>query len=275
MLTRFFKRAAILTTRCSTMLRHRAGKVLTTLVVTIASVIALSTAPANATTPVDGLIRNAAYKQCIDAPGGKLNVRLKLVRCSTSGTQQWEFIPTEEANTYVIRNRASGFCMEVNNGTSNPGEIVDQYTCNRQASEQWVLEGSALRHAGTNQCLDTVSGPGSELMQYTCGQAAPENVQDWLTGTVPTQISVSNEGVGLTSVFTVTGSGFTPNSLVVIRFTVPSLEQRQFAVTARTDGKFESRHGISCASGVSITVTAFEDANPKETFANVVVTTCP
>src|SRR4051812_27570360 len=43
------------------------------LVVTSASLLALCTAPANAA-PSPGPIRNAAYSQCIDAPGGALNV---------------------------------------------------------------------------------------------------------------------------------------------------------------------------------------------------------
>jgi hypothetical protein len=150
------------------------------LVVTSASLLALSTAPANAA-PSPGPIRNATYSQCIDAPSGALNVRLKLVKCSSSDTQQWVFMPSGAANTYVIRNRASGFCMEVNNGTSTPGETVDEFTCNGLASEQWVLEGLTFRHAGTNQCLDTVGGSGSQLMQWTCGDARPANVQSWIT----------------------------------------------------------------------------------------------
>lgn len=121
--------------------RHGAGKLTATLVVTSASLLALSTAPANAT-PSDGPIRNAAYSQCIDAPGGALNVRLKLVACSSSGTQQWEFIPTGAANTYVIRNRASGLCMEVNNGTSTPKETVDEFTCNDWRLSSGCRKGS-------------------------------------------------------------------------------------------------------------------------------------
>jgi Ricin-type beta-trefoil lectin domain len=175
-----------MTNNCRNVYPISAGwrKLTATLVVTSASLFALSTAPANAA-PSDGPIRNAAYSQCIDAPGGRLNVRLKLVACSGSGTQQWTFMPTGAANTYVIRNRQSGFCMEVNNGTSTPKEAVDQFTCDGLASEQWVLEGLKLRHVGTNQCLDTVGGPGSELMQYTCGDAHPVNVQDWITAPPP------------------------------------------------------------------------------------------
>jgi hypothetical protein len=256
--------------------RHGAGKLTTTLVVTSASLLALSTAPA---TQLDGILRNAAYSQCIDAPGGVLNVRLKLVACSGSGTQQWAFMPTGVAKTYVIQNQASGFCMEVNNGTSTPGETVDQFYCNGLASEQWVLEGHSLRHAGTNQCLDTVGGPGSQLMQWTCGQASPPNVQSWITGSNPTQsgreIIVSSEGEGLTTVFTVTGTGFTPNSLDIIKITAPDLAQVQWQETAQADGEFVSRQSVPCMTGLSLTVTAFEDTNPLGTTANAVMTSCP
>lgn len=124
--------------------------------------------------------RNAAFSQCVDAPGGGLNVRLKLSPCSTSATQRWVLVPTGAPNTFFIVNKFSGFCMEVNNGTSNPGETVDEFFCNGQASEQWVVEGLTLRHLGTNQCLDTVGGPGSELMQFTCGQARPPAAQSWV-----------------------------------------------------------------------------------------------
>ena len=83
---------------------------------------------------------------------------------------------TGAPNTYVIRNQASGFCMEVDNGTSTPGETVDEFTCNGRRLSSGCWKGSPSRHAGTNQCLDTVSGPGSELMQWTCGDAHPANV---------------------------------------------------------------------------------------------------
>ncbi|MEV6160103.1 RICIN domain-containing protein [Nonomuraea sp. NPDC052129] len=126
-------------------------------------------------------IRNAAYSQCVDAPGGVLNVRLKLAPCSRLvSTRLWTFVPTGVADTYFVVNVASGDCMEVNDGTSTPGETVDEFTCNGSASEQWVVDGLTLRHAGTNQCLDTVSGRGSELMQFTCGQAAPPGAQSWI-----------------------------------------------------------------------------------------------
>ena len=125
-------------------------------------------------------IENVAFSQCIDAPGGALNVRLRLAPCSpsSSSTQLWTLMPIAPS-TYTIVNKVSGFCMEVNNGTATPGETVDQFTCNGLASEQWVADGISFRHQGTNQCLDTVGGAGSQLMQFTCGQAARPGAQSW------------------------------------------------------------------------------------------------
>jgi Ricin-type beta-trefoil lectin domain len=125
-------------------------------------------------------LRNAAYNQCVNAPGGGLNVRLQLANCSTASTERWSLVPTGAPNTVSVVNQASGFCMEVNNGTATPGETVDEYICNGSASEQWVQEGLSFRHVGTNQCLDTVGGRGSQLMQFTCGLASPAGAQAWV-----------------------------------------------------------------------------------------------
>ncbi|WP_405995861.1 RICIN domain-containing protein [Streptomyces sp. NBC_00986] len=132
-------------------------------------------------------IRNMAYAQCVDAPGGVLNVRLQLANCNGSSTQNWAFVSTGAADTYYLVNQASGYCAEVNNGTSVPGEAVDEYLCDGLASEQWVETaaivdqkvGAKFRHAGTTLCLDTVSSTGSQLMQWSCDDAHPAAAQVW------------------------------------------------------------------------------------------------
>ena len=92
----------------------------------------------------------------------------------------------------------------------------------------------------------------------------------------PRLISVTTEGTGASTVWTVAGSGFTPFGLAVIRFTNPAFQQVQFSQSAGADGKFVSRHSIAnVSSGEQITVTAFEDADPEGTSANPIVTTCP
>ncbi|MGQ4437256.1 RICIN domain-containing protein [Streptomyces sp. SAS_260] len=132
-------------------------------------------------------IKNMAYSQCVDAPGGVLNVRLQLANCNGSSTQNWAFVSTGSADTYYLVNQASGYCAEVNNGTSVPGETVDEYFCDGLASEQWVETpvivdqkvGAKFRHVGTNLCLDTVSSTGSQLMQWSCDDAHPAAAQVW------------------------------------------------------------------------------------------------
>lgn len=89
------------------------------------------------------------------------------------------------------------------------------------------------------------------------------------------RLSVSKEGAGSSTVFVVTGTGFTPDGLVVIKITAPNFAQVQFPETAGGDGKFVSRHSVPCASGLQLTLTAFEDADPLGTNANALVTTCP
>jgi hypothetical protein len=89
-------------------------------------------------------------------------------------------------------------------------------------------------------------------------------------------ISVTSTGMGTSSVFAVTGSGFAPNSLIVVRATGQALlGQVQFPATAGGDGKFTARQSIACQTGFQITFTAFEDADPTGTFANVIVMGCP
>jgi len=95
-------------------------------------------------------------------------------------------------------------------------------------------------------------------------------------GPPPSQrtISVTKEGTGLNTVFTVTGAGFTPNGLVVVRITAPNLEQISFAESAGADGKFVAKRSVPCLTGLQLTVTAFEDADSTKQ-ATPVHTTCP
>lgn len=91
----------------------------------------------------------------------------------------------------------------------------------------------------------------------------------------PRTITVSKQGTGSTASAVVTGSGFTPNSLIVIRI-VPAnlLNPLQFSTTAGEDGKFSASKAFSCVSGILLTFTAFEDANPTGTISNPVSMTC-
>jgi hypothetical protein len=133
------------------------------------------------------MLSNYAYNQCMGSKKGAVNEILSLnTPCYRTYFNLWSFVPAGPANTYYLVSAVNGLCAEVNNGTSTPGERVDEWYCDGLASEQWVqsyrvISGevfSQFRHVGTNECLDTVGGPGSQLMQWTCDPN--NNTQTWL-----------------------------------------------------------------------------------------------
>lgn len=132
-------------------------------------------------------IINKAYNQCLDAPRAQLNEVLQLSSCNGSSTQYWQFLPVtgQGSTTFNLQNLWTSLDVEVNNGTSNPGELVDEWTPNGLFSEAWVqgfrsvggVAYSSFTHLGTGLCLDTVGGAGSQIMQWTC---AGNDAQTWL-----------------------------------------------------------------------------------------------
>ncbi len=123
-------------------------------------------------------IVNLAYNQCLDAPHAQLNEVLQLTSCNGSSTQFWQFLQvTSSPPTFVLQNERTGLCVEVNNGTAQPGELVDEFNCTvGSSSEQWIegfrsINGvlyANFTHVGTSLCLDTVGGAGSQIMQWNC-----------------------------------------------------------------------------------------------------------
>jgi hypothetical protein len=132
-------------------------------------------------------IENAYYQQCVSPRFTQLNEILTMESCSTRYARQyWNFVPATPTSWYLV-NSATNLCAEVNNGTSNPGERVDEWYCDGETAEQWVEvpvtlpDGRAavlLRHAGTNLCLDTVGGTNSQLMQWPCDPG--NRTQAWI-----------------------------------------------------------------------------------------------
>jgi fibronectin type III domain protein/VCBS repeat protein len=139
---------------------------------------------------------------------------------------------------------------------------------------------TGTKSVGRNQVSATLEGLRSgyeytiTVLAFNAAGKSPDS--NAVQATTPARtISVSKDGTGSSTVFVVTGAGFTPNSLVIIQITDPAFHQVQFPETAGGDGKFVSPHSFPCVSGSEWTVTAFEADDSVGTFANAIVTTCP
>lgn len=122
-------------------------------------------------------LKNVEFQQCIDAPNGQLNIVLRLADCDfSSSSQTWAFVVLPDPDplrptSYYLVNQRSGFCAEVNQGTSVPGERVDLWHCDGSDAERWDrfssnFSGEVIRNVGSHLVLDTVGGSHSQLMQW-------------------------------------------------------------------------------------------------------------
>jgi len=178
---------------------------------------------------------------------------------------------------------------------NGPAVLMVGWKDNSNNEDSFVVTYSGTRAGGSPDSAGKSVGANSVtaslglIPEYTYNihvaavNSVGETLSNAITVTVPPAlpthpartITVSSQGTGTSTLFNVHGTGFTPNSLVVIRFTDSQLAQTQFAQTALNDGTFQTHNGLPCVSGIQLTVTAFEDANPLGTQSNAVVTSCP
>lgn len=131
------------------------------------------------------VIWNLDVGQCIDTPKRQVNELLRLADCNYGDTQLWALLPGTQPGILTFVNKATNLCIEVNNGTSVPGEWLDAWYCDGLSSEQWVAMNPAglnppwhmFEHVGTGLCLDTVSGVNSAIMQWYCDPG--NRMQTW------------------------------------------------------------------------------------------------
>jgi hypothetical protein len=98
-----------------------------------------------------------------------------------------------------------------------------------------------------------------------------------VTATTPARtVSVTKEGAGLSTVFVVKGRGFSPDSKVELQIVDGRLQHPvTWVETAEGDGTLTSRRSYPCVTGESLTVSAFESADPEGTASNFLETSCP
>jgi hypothetical protein len=132
---------------------------------------------------------------------------------------------------------------------------------------------------GINETTATLGGLHSDtrykisVVAFNEGGASPRSNE--VEATTPARsISVSREGVGTSTIFVVSGAGFTPNSLVVVVIVDKGFNRFEARETTGGDGRFVARRSVPCRSGTAWTVSAFEDADPSGTASNAVETSC-
>jgi hypothetical protein len=131
--------------------------------------------------------------KCLDVPNGSTQTRLQLQQwgCGSGAqNQQFEFqrvAPgTLGIGIYLVRNRASGLCLQVQDGSSANGAPIVQVSCNSAAnSQRFELQrvtglGSdrdfQLVAAHSRRCIDVTAAStanGAKVHQWGCHDTTP------------------------------------------------------------------------------------------------------
>jgi hypothetical protein len=160
-----------------------------------------SVAPAQEVFPFSGPIAvwwNGG-QTCADLPQGRVEdgVAVQLWQCpGPKINQTWDSVPTGDGKTFLIKNRESGKCLEVINGSYDDGANIVQRTCNSGDPIQWWYQkpagtssfyrGAQVINRVTNKCIEAPSlapGPGANgqlLRQWSCAKSGDRrNLQIW------------------------------------------------------------------------------------------------
>jgi hypothetical protein len=91
--------------------------------------------------------------------------QLQLNSCNGGSAQRWTVQPDGTV-------RAFGACLDVRNGSTANGTLVQLAECNRSAAQQWQWRGDGtLVNANANRCLDAEGGRstnGTRLLIWDC-----------------------------------------------------------------------------------------------------------
>ncbi|MFS8101439.1 RICIN domain-containing protein [Lentzea alba] len=89
---------------------------------------------------------NRKSGKCIDLYNGDLANGTPIIQwtCHNGANQKWEFIDvlndpnTPDDDTVLLKNRKSGKCLEVFNGSTQRGAIMTQWDCHSGANQQFT-----------------------------------------------------------------------------------------------------------------------------------------
>ena len=107
--------------------------------------------------------------KCIDAysPGGnsegihKLETNIVMWKCHGQPHQQWETTMNGE-----IRNKKTGYCLDIYHNQCKKGQNVILYTCNGQRNQKWTFDEHTKQLKSRkcpSYCMDVQMSSGSKL----------------------------------------------------------------------------------------------------------------
>ncbi|MDX3853598.1 RICIN domain-containing protein [Streptomyces sp. AK02-01A] len=79
---------------------------------------------------------------------------------------------------------ASDKCLEVGGNSKADGGVVQMYTCNSGANQQWRISGNALVNVNSGKCLEVKSSgtaDGTAIVQMTCNSTKPAQRWEYTT----------------------------------------------------------------------------------------------
>jgi hypothetical protein len=196
---------------------------------------------------------------------------------STALPFEWELFPPQpptDLRVTEVADRKIGVAWK--DRSNNEGEFVLSFRGKRPRNADHT--GSQSLPANTESASITGLRSGYEYTVHVVAvnEAGPSGGPS-VTATTPARtISVAKEGAGLSTVFVVKGRGFSPDSKVELRIVDGGFQHPvTWVETAEGDGTLTSRRSYPCVTGESLTVSAFESADPEGTVSNFLETSCP
>jgi hypothetical protein len=168
---------------------------------------------------------------------------------------------------------------EISISWTDHSTVEREFQIRFRGTKEGFPDHTGRRTVGRNETSATLgelnSGTTYRISVVAVNEGGASSSSNEVEATTPARsISVSKEGVGTATVFVVSGAGFTPNSLAVVRIVDRAFNQFEARETPGGDGRFVARRSVPCRSGTAWTVTAFEDTDPSGTVSNAVETSC-
>ncbi|HEV2646201.1 MAG TPA: ricin-type beta-trefoil lectin domain protein [Acidobacteriaceae bacterium] len=138
---------------------------------------------AGSVTRPTGYVYSGISGECLD--GGTLTsgAKVYITPCANAGRQQFNFNSGRVITHYL--------CLDVVGGGTGNGSLVDLYTCNGGANQQWTVQSNGtLKNPTSGRCLDDPGGnTSSQLDIWDCGSGTNQQFLAPAQGAITSGIS--------------------------------------------------------------------------------------